>query len=187
MLTVGGACGVVASAVLVVEKMRLLADPTYRPSCSINPILSCESVMTTPQAEIFGFPNPVLGLVAFPVVAALGAAVLTGIQLNRLFWLGLQAGGLGGVAFVHWLIVQSLYRIGALCPYCMVVWVATIAIFWSVTVHNLRTGQLRPPRSLAPVARLALAGHTFVLLLWYLTIVVLIGVRFWSFWRTLLD
>ncbi|GIF69284.1 hypothetical protein Ais01nite_73190 [Asanoa ishikariensis] len=64
--------------------MYLLADPSYRPSCSINPILSCGSVMTTAQAEAFGFPNPVIGMVAFPVVVALGLAVLTGIRLNRL-------------------------------------------------------------------------------------------------------
>jgi len=38
---------------------------------------------------------------------------------------------------VHWLIFQSLYRIGALCPYCMVVWVVTITVFWNVTLHNL--------------------------------------------------
>ena len=30
--------------------------------------------------------------------------------------------------FVHWLIFQSLYRIGALCPYCMVVWAVTISL-----------------------------------------------------------
>lgn len=28
-----------------------------------------------------------------------------------------------GWAFVHWLIVQSVFVIGALCPDCMVVWV----------------------------------------------------------------
>ena len=44
-----------------------------------------------------------------------------------------------GVVFVHWLIFQSLYVIGALCPYCMVVWAVTIPIFWYVTLHNLRS------------------------------------------------
>ena len=33
-----------------------------------------------------------------------------------------------GLLFVHWLIVQSLVVIGALCPWCMVAWVATIAM-----------------------------------------------------------
>lgn len=122
MLTVGGLIGVLAAFILTVEKIALLKDASYVTSCSINPILSCGSIMTTDQAEVFGFPNPLIGLVAFPVVAATGVAVLAGARLPRWWWLSLQAGALFGVGFVHWLFFQSLYRIGALCPYCMVVW-----------------------------------------------------------------
>ena len=53
---VGGAIGLLAAAVLLIEKVALLKDPTYVPSCSINPILSCGSIMQTSQAEAFGFP-----------------------------------------------------------------------------------------------------------------------------------
>ena len=48
--------------------------------------------------------------------------------LPRWYWAGLATGTLLGTAFVHWLIFQSLYRIGALCPYCMVVWAVTIPL-----------------------------------------------------------
>ncbi|SDZ64842.1 hypothetical protein SAMN05421684_7850 [Asanoa ishikariensis] len=68
----------------------------------------------------------------------------------------------------------------------MVFWVVTIAIFWYVTLHNLRTDNLPSPRTLLPLISFAVRSHTFVLLMWYLTIVALIGVRFWSYWRTLL-
>jgi uncharacterized membrane protein len=95
----------------MVEKVALLKDPSYTPSCSINPILSCGSVMTTAQAEVFGFPNPLIGVAAFPVVAATGAAVLAGARLPRWWWLSLQAGALFGVVFVHWLFVQSVSEI----------------------------------------------------------------------------
>ncbi len=61
LLLLGGLIGLTASAVLTVEKIAILRDPAYVPSCSINPVLSCGSVMTTPQAEAFGFPNPLLG------------------------------------------------------------------------------------------------------------------------------
>ena len=50
------------------------------------------------------------------------------MRLPRWYWAGLATGTLLGVAFVHWLIFQSLYRIGALCPYCMVVWAVTIPL-----------------------------------------------------------
>jgi uncharacterized membrane protein len=87
------------------------------------------------------------------VVAAVGAALLAGAAFHRWFWLGLQAGVTFGFVFVHWLIFQSLYRIGALCPYRMIVWAVTISIFWYVTLRNLP-------------ARLAVRYHGVVLTLW---------------------
>ncbi|WP_433365188.1 vitamin K epoxide reductase family protein [Streptosporangium sp. CA-115845] len=177
LLTVGGALGLIAAFVLAVEKIALLKDPAYVPTCSINPILSCGSVMITPQAEVFGFPNPLLGIASFAVVTTVGAVLMAGVSLPRWFWLGLQAGVTFGVVFVHWLIYQSLYVIGALCPYCMVVWAVTIPLFGYVTLHNLRH---RP-------AAWRIAGyHTVILTVWFLTLVTLIGVRFWSYWSTLI-
>ncbi|WFE53129.1 vitamin K epoxide reductase family protein [Micromonospora sp. WMMD1155] len=181
VLAVGGAIGAAAALTLTIEKINLLTDPSYRPSCSINPILSCGSVMATPQAAAFGFPNPLIGIVGFSVVTTIGVAVLAGARLPRWFWLGLQLGATFGVGFVHWLIFQSLYRIGALCPYCMVVWIVTIAIFWYVTLHNVHQEQMFASRGAA-----LLRYHTVVLTAWYVVIVALIGEQFWFYWRTLL-
>jgi uncharacterized membrane protein len=183
ILTVGGLVGALAAFVLMVEKVALLKDPAYTPSCSINPILSCGSVMTTAQAEVFGFPNPLIGVAAFPVVAATGVAVLAGARLPRWWWLSLQAGALFGVVLVHWLFVQSLYRIGALCPYCMVVWVVMILIFSYLTLHNAERGHLPAPRRIIGVL---LMVHSTVPLIWLLILAALIGVRFADYWRTLL-
>lgn len=186
LLVVGGAIGLAAAAVLLVEKIALLEDPTYVPSCSINPILSCGSVMQTSQAEAFGFPNPIIGVAGFAVVITVGVAILAGARLERWFWLGLQAGVTFGVGFVHWLIFQSLYRIDALCPYCMVVWTVTIPIFWYVTLHNLRRGFLRAPQSWRHAVSVLSRNHTVVLTVWYLAIAFLVAQRFWDYWSTLL-
>src|SRR5690606_20522285 len=67
VMTVTGVVGALAAFVLTVEKMHLLRDPSYVPTCSINPVLSCGSIMASDQAEAFGFPNPLLGLALFPV------------------------------------------------------------------------------------------------------------------------
>ena len=155
LLAVGGVVGFAAAFTLLVEKIALLKDPSYVPSCSINPILSCGSIMRTEQAEAFGFPNPILGVAGFAVVVTVGVAVLAGAKFRRWFWLGLQAGTLFGVVFIHWLIFQSLYRIDALCPYCMVVWVVTIQVFWYTTLQNLAAGHLPTPPRLAAVVRSA--------------------------------
>ncbi|PRC55922.1 hypothetical protein C6A85_41245, partial [Mycobacterium sp. ITM-2017-0098] len=73
-------------------------------------------------------PNPLIGIVSFAVVVVTGVLALAKVNLPRWYWAGLAAGTLLGTGFVHWLIFQSLYRIGALCPYCMVVWAVTIPL-----------------------------------------------------------
>jgi uncharacterized membrane protein len=185
-LLLAGALGLAASAILTLEKIRLLENPHYRPSCNINPIISCGSVMRTPQASAFGFPNPFLGIAGFSAVIAIGAALLAGAAFRRWFWLGLQTGVVLGVVFVHWLIDQTLYHIGAVCPYCMLVWAATIPLFWYTTLHNVRRGVIPVPESWRPAVRAVARNHWLVPLAWYVLIALLILNRFWYYWRTLL-
>src|SRR3546814_12772147 len=92
--------------------------------------------MSTEQAEVFGFPNPIIGVAGFAIVTTVGVALVAGARLQRWFWWGLQAGTTFGVVFIHWLMFQSLYRIDALCPYCMVVWAVINPQFCSTTHPN---------------------------------------------------
>ena len=184
LLAVAGGIGTVAAFALILDRIALLENPAHVPSCSINPLLSCGPVMESPQAEVFGFPNPLIGLVAFPVVATTGIVVLSGARLPRWYWLGLQAGATAGVVFVHWLIFQSLYRIGALCPYCMVVWVVTITAFWYITLHNLTGGRFPISSGWRGVA--VARYHSAILVGWFLVITGLIAHAFWPYWVSLL-
>ena len=186
LLVIAGLIGGAAAFILAVEKVLLLKNPGYTPSCSINPILSCGSVMVTEQAEVFGFPNPFIGVLTFPVVVTIGALILGKVELPRWVWLSLNVGAGFGAIFVHWLIGQSLYRIGALCPYCMVVWIVTVTIFWYVTVHNLRHKFLPVPTGMRKPASLLVEYHSVLPTLWACVILVLIGEAFWDYWRTLL-
>lgn len=147
VLLLGGLIGATAALVLLLDKLALIADPSYVPSCNIDPLLSCGSIMRTAQAEVLGFPNPIIGVATFPVVAVVGALVLGRARLPGWCWLGLQFGVVTGAGFVAWLITQSVAVIGSLCPWCMLVWVVTISAFWFVTAHNLAAGHLEagPP------------------------------------------
>ncbi|OLT35741.1 Vitamin K epoxide reductase [Actinomadura sp. CNU-125] len=185
VLTVGGAIGLLAAFALAVEKVALLQDPSHVPTCSINPILSCGSVMSAPQAEVLGFPNPFLGIVGFTVVLVVGVVMWTAAPLPRWFWLGLQTGTVLGTAFVHWLIVQSLYRINALCPYCMAVWAVVIPVFWYTTVYCLTRGHLPAPPAVRRVAEAAARYHAVIATGWYLLIAGLVLQRFWPYWTSL--
>ena len=184
-LLAGGLLGFVAAFVLAVEKYALLADPAYVPTCSLNPVLSCGSIMASSQAEAFGFPNPLLGIAGFPVVAATGAVLLAGGRLTEWFWAALQAGVTAGVVFVHWLMFASLYRIDALCPYCMVVWAVTIPLFTAVTLRNLTAWAPQLPSGVNAAVTTMRARHSILLTAWFLLIVAAITQRFWLYWSSL--
>lgn len=186
LLLIGGLIGAAGAMALTIEKFRLLSDPFYVPSCTLDAVLSCTSVMTSDQAGVFGFPNPLIGIAAFPVVAALGALLLSRVALPRWVWMGLQVGVTFGILFVAWLISQTLYQIGALCPYCMVVWAVTIPIFWVVTARNLRAGVFgRGAAQSAPVRVLA-DWQLVIIVVNLLVVVVLAVVRFWDHWVSLI-
>ena len=185
-LVVTGVLGFIASFTLTYERFKLLTDPGYKPSCSINPIISCGNVMTTSQASVFGFPNPLMGIAGFAVVLAVGAGLLAGARYRRWFWAGLQLGVTLGLVLICWLITQSLYSIGALCPYCMVVWVIIFPMFWYVTLHNLKHRVLPFPERWREGLDAVLTLHWFGPLLWYLVVGGMVLIRFWSYWKTLL-
>jgi uncharacterized membrane protein len=180
---IAGVIGLLASMTLTVEKIEILLNPSYVPSCNINPIVSCGSVMVTPQASILGFPNPLLGIVGFTVVVVTGVLAVSKVSLPQWYWAGLAAGILIGVAFVHWLIFQSLYRIGALCPYCMVVWAVTITLL--VVVSSIAFRPVLESRD-STVARVLFQWRWSVTALWFTAVFLLIMVRFWNYWSTLL-
>lgn len=185
LLTIGGIIGFLASFILTVEKIELIKDPAFQPSCNINPIISCGSVMNTPQAETFGFPNSLIGIAGFAIVSTIGIALLSGANFKRWFWIIVQLGLLFAVVFVHWLIFQTLYRINALCPYCMVVWTVTIPIFWYTLLYNWRTN-INVPQQLKAITNFAQKHHGDILLVWFLIIIGLILNRFWYYWSSLI-
>jgi uncharacterized membrane protein len=179
ILVVSGLIGLVAAIELIIQKISVLSDPDFVPNCDINPVLSCGSVINTEQASLFGFPNPVLGVIGFTIVIMFGALLFAGVELPRSMWLGLNIGALAGMFFVIWLVSQSLYVIGALCPWCMVVWAVTIPIFWQVTTDNLASGRMSLGKSLAEIIvtlKWILVGAS------YLIIMALIFVRWQDFW-----
>ncbi|MFD7406813.1 vitamin K epoxide reductase family protein [Streptomyces sp. NPDC059866] len=183
VMVLAGTVGWLASFQLTVDDWRLLKDPAYQPPCNISPVVSCGSVMSSAQGSLFGFPDMLLGLGAFAAVAALGVAVVCGARLHRRLWLALESGALAGVVFVHWLIGESLYELNKICPYCAVVWVVTIALFWYVTLHCLEAGIVRVPRGVLELVR---DTHWMLLAAWYGVLTLLVLTRFWPYWSGLL-
>ncbi|MER5546666.1 vitamin K epoxide reductase family protein [Streptomyces sp. NPDC001118] len=149
LLVITGAAGLLAAWVITIDKNKILeakaVGKTFTPGCSVNPIVSCGSVMESKQATVFGFPNPMLGLICYGIVICVGMSLLTRARFPRWYWLTFNFGTLFGVCFVTWLQFESLYRINALCLWCSLAWVATITMFWYVTSLNVRNGFLPAP------------------------------------------
>lgn len=184
LLLIIGIIGYAMAFIIMFEKVELANDPNYTPSCNLDPIISCGSIMKSDQATAFGFPNPFIGLGAFPVVAVIGGAILAGGKFKRWFWLGLNAGFLFALGFVHWLFFESVYRIGALCPYCVVVWGISITGFWYVTLYNIDQKNLRLPKAkrVQQVYAWIRRHHLDLLVLWLLIILALTLKHFWYYY-----
>ncbi|WP_298444622.1 vitamin K epoxide reductase family protein [Gordonia sp. (in: high G+C Gram-positive bacteria)] len=176
VMLVCGVLGMAASATLTIERIDLLINPANTPSCNFSPILSCGSVMVTEQARFFGFPNPLLGMPAFAVILTTAVLSVGRVQLPRWYWIGQTLGLSIGFVFVNYLAFQSIYRINALCPYCMVVWTITPILLNLSLSRALGDG----PRS-----RLARDLSWMLLIVWYAIVIVCGGQRFWDYWVTL--
>jgi uncharacterized membrane protein len=114
--------------------------------------------MQSAQSEAFGFPNPIIGVTGFAIVVTTGMALLAGADFRPWF-----------------------YRIGVLCPYCMVVRAVTIPLFW----YTIRRGFRNLPGG-GRVASVLFEFHGVVLTTWYLLIAALVAERFWDYWSILL-
>lgn len=92
--------------------------------------------MLSKQAEVFGFPNSLIGVATFAMMLVIAVALFFGMRFPKLFWQLVLAGTSLAVMFCHWLAFQTTFIIGALCPYCMVAWFATLLVL-SVACREL--------------------------------------------------
>lgn len=170
-LIVTGAVAWYGAMQLITERIALLINPDYVLNCDVNPLVSCGTVMTSPEASLLGFPNPLLGVAGLVAPIAVGVALLAGARFARWFW----ALFLGGVTlawvFVMWLFGEAVYDIGALCPWCMLVWLMVIPMFWWLLTWTLSTGVLA--REGSAVQRVAAAVWPFT---WTIVFVNLAGI-----------
>jgi len=140
VLIAGGLLGLLASFALTMDDINLLKNPDSALTCNLNAVVNCGKNIESWQGSIFGFPNPILGLMMFPAPVVVGFALVAGARFAAWFWWVFNAGLLFAISFVYWLAFQSIFDIGTLCPWCSLVYLVTIPMFLAVTVRNLRAG-----------------------------------------------
>ena len=182
ILVIGGIIGLICSFVLVYDQIKIWENPGYQPVCSLNPVLNCGSVMNSGEGKVFGIPGPFFGLITFSILTTIGMALFAGATFKRWFWLGLQAGALGGFGFGLWLFWLSLYRINALCPFCLTVDTVVAVALWYVTLYNFEQKVISVPKRLQSVPGFMRRHHLDILILWFLLVVAFILHHFWYYY-----
>lgn len=141
-MLVGSLLSLLAAFVLSVEALQLAKNPNAALSCSVNVVLNCATVAKHPTAEMFGFPNSFFGLITEPIVITVAIAGLAGIKFPRRFMQWAQVGYTVGLAYALYLFGISFFIIQALCPWCLLVTLTTILVWFSITRYNIREKNL---------------------------------------------
>lgn len=180
------ACSVIGIATaweLMRAEITLIREPLAQLTCDINPLVSCGASLDTWQGNLLGVPNSFVGVMAFSVLACLGALVVTGVRLPRWMWMAMSLACLGASGFIGWFLTQSIVSFGKLCPWCMVIWAVTIPVVCATWGQAAVNGAL----GLSPAA----GARVWQLRWWlcvlaYVTITVTLLVAFWDGWVSLL-
>lgn len=175
-----GILGLIASFVLTIEKFHLLEDPNATLTCSFNLVLNCSTVMQTWQSSVFGFPNMLIGMMAFPVVITIAVLGLAKVVFPRWFLIAANIGYLLGAIFAYWLFFSSVYDIQVLCPWCLLVTLATTLILASMTHYNLRENTLTLAKGTNKKIQAFLANGygTLATASWLVLLVALVFIKF---------
>ncbi|MET0736219.1 MAG: vitamin K epoxide reductase family protein [Microbacterium sp.] len=176
-LVIAGVLGWWAAFALTMDKFALLVDPDAILECNISPLVQCGANLDSWQGSVFGFPNPILGLAGWIAPIVVGMAILAGARFARWFWWLFALGMLFAFGFVIWLITQSIFDLGTLCPWCMLTWVVTIPTFYVVTLHILRAGILPAPVPVRRAAERLMGWVPLLTILSYAVVAIIAQVR----------
>lgn len=145
-MLVGALLSLLAAFVLSVESIEIAKNPDASLSCSVNTVINCATVAKHPSANLLGFPNSFLGLIAEPVVITVAIAGLAGVRFPRRFMFVAQLFYAAGFVFAYYLFFVSMFVIQALCPWCLLVTLSTTFVFFSMTRYNIREDNLYLPK-----------------------------------------
>ncbi|WP_421083052.1 vitamin K epoxide reductase family protein [Rothia nasimurium] len=149
---VPGLLAFLSAAMLVYERMQIYMDAGHKSICDLNALLNCGTVMRTWQAEVFGFPNPFIGIAGYAIVLTIATALIAGARFSTWYWVAMQIGHTLAMSFVLWLWYNTTFEINALCLFCMIVWIMQTAIFVKVTTRNIHAGVIPAPASFREAA-----------------------------------
>jgi uncharacterized membrane protein len=176
-LILAGVIGEIAAFALTIEKIHTLTAPGETLSCDFSVVVQCGANLQSWQGSVFGFPNPLLGIAGWAAPIAVGVSILAGARFARWYWVLFNLGLAGAFVFVIWLISQSIFVLGTLCPWCMVTWSVTIPAFLAVTLFNVSTRNMPAPAGVRRAAGALYGWLVPLTVLCYLVVAVIAQLR----------
>lgn len=175
---VAGTMGGVVAFLLYLEYIGQLTDAAPLISCAISPIVTCGPNLLSPGGNLLGFSNSIIGIVLFggPVYAGVSALAAPG-GLRPWYWRVYGLFVLGGFLLVHFFAWRSVFEYGSLCPWCMIVWLVTIPLFWFTLGWSLGDGVWGRGDGVGRAGRLILAWAPLITIVDYAIIAVSAQVR----------
>ncbi|MEV7693628.1 vitamin K epoxide reductase family protein [Microbacterium sp. NPDC089189] len=159
-----GLIGWGVSFLLYLEYIGQLSGAEPIVTCQLSVIVTCGPNLLSPGGNLLGFSNSLIGVVLFlgPIFAGVTALATVGGQRDA-YWRVFTGFVTGAMIFVHVLAYRSVFEYGSLCPWCMIVWLVTIPLFWVTLGWSAREGiwgrwAVRPGeflRSWAPLVAIA--------------------------------
>jgi uncharacterized membrane protein len=140
LLVLSAIFGLIAAFALTIEKINQLSNPGSSAACDYSLLVQCSSNLDSWQGSLFGFPNPLLGIVGWSMVLVVGVAFISGVKFPKFFLQLFNLGLFAALLFVIWLIYVSIFTLGTLCPWCIVTWLATIPAFIIGTLWSFKQG-----------------------------------------------
>ncbi|MCR2786069.1 MULTISPECIES: vitamin K epoxide reductase family protein [unclassified Microbacterium] len=138
---VAALAGWIVSFLLYQEYIGQLTGADALFSCQISVLVTCGPNLLSAGGNLLGFTNSIIGITLFlgPIYAGVSAlAAPHGLRLW--FWRVFTVFLLAGFLLVHFFAYRSVFEYGSLCPWCMVVWLVTIPLFWFSLGWALRDG-----------------------------------------------
>lgn len=185
-LLASGVVGLLASFILTLDKIKLLENPNFVPKCSLSPIVTCISAMTSAQATTLGVPNSMVGIILYTALIVVGASMLVGVAYSKRISQIIIFVALGGFLFTNYLILQSVLVLHVICPWCSTVWITSpLILLCTVKIYAQRSSGKYTPKSNRIMA-LVIKNISLLILLWYACLFFLVAFIFREYWATLL-
>lgn len=149
--------GLLAAFVLSIDAIEIIKNPNAQFSCNINAVVNCGTVAKTSYSSLLGFPNSFIGMMVMPVFAVVAIAGLYGVKFPRQFMFAVQALAFFSLLFAFYLFHISIILIQVLCPWCLLVDVTTIIMFFALARYNINHDNLYLSKKLAASAKTFIA------------------------------